>query len=559
MMKNNSIIKNLMKFIISIIALLILLETLLIVAYFIRNSKIDYIALPYVIGHDYGPIPPWAKDLRLLEPDKSLIWKNRPGVERKYIDIFTPVHSHGDRMSYIRSFFPSSPQNMAGAALWEISLNSDGFRDQEFPKEKPSSAFRIVCLGDSWTFGANVSLEDSYPRQLHRLLQREFPGAYFEVLNLGVLGYSSFQGLELLKKRALGLDPDLMILAFAMNDSSIAGYRDKDIPGSIEAVNLSKKVGNFLDKSETYKLLRYMALTLKYKPESISLQLKTVAESADKPEAAIDYKNMEPWIRVSPADYEKNILQMIEQAEKNNIGLILLYNQLSGDTGDVAGIGHLGIMSPYRKVLEDISRSSQLPLVDSSALISEERLKIEERLEYEKGLRPITASRSKTSEETEVIFRVDQGSNSVSKRIYISGTHLKLGNAEPNKVKMYDDGTHGDQRAGDRVWSYAAAFPPGTKIFYVYTNSGAEGKWEGLDVPYIRSVSVDSQRGENKIYLPIETFGKVYMQADSWHTNARGYKLIASALLEKIKHDEKFKSYIPRLEWSNRDEYNPGR
>jgi lysophospholipase L1-like esterase len=39
--------------------------------------------------------------------------------------------------------------------------------------------------------------------------------------------------------------------------------------------------------------------------------------------------------------------------------------------------------------------------------------------------------------------------------------------------------------------------------------------------------------------MPVETFGEVYMQADSWHTNAYGYELIAKALLEKIKQDEK--------------------
>ena len=544
MKKRDSVTKNLMKFIVFIIALLILIETLVRVAYFIRNSKIDYIALPYVIGHDYGPIPPWAKDLRILEPDKSLIWKNRPRVNRKYIDVFSPVYSHRERMSYIRNFFPSLPASAAGNSLWEISLNSDGFRDQEFLQEKPPSAFRIVCLGDSWTFGANVGLEDSYPRQLHRLLQKEFPGAGFEVLNLGVLGYSSFQGLELLKKKALDLEPDLLIWAFAMNDSSIAGYRDKDIPGSREDISFVKKVGNFLDKSEAFNLLRYVALTLKYSPESITRQLKTIAKSADTPEKAIDYKNLEPWIRVSPTDYEKNTLQMIDMAKKNNINPLLLYNQLSSDAGEVAGIGYLGIMSPYRKVLDDISGARDVPLVDSSVLISKARRIMEERLEAELGLRPIRVYRGNAPEEAEVIFRVYQGTHSVSKRIYIAGTHPALGNSEPNKIEMYDDGTHGDQREGDKVWSYAATFSPATNIFYVYTNSGEEGKWEGLDVPYIRSFRMDSERDENKIYLRIETFGKVYMQADSWHTNARGYELIANALLEKIKHDEKFKRYI---------------
>ena len=74
---------------------------------------------------------------------------------------------------------------------------------------------------------------------------------------------------------------------------------------------------------------------------------------------------------------------------------------------------------------------------------------------------------------------------------------------------MYD-GTHGDQRAGDDIWSYSATFAPGTRLSYIYTNSGEEGKWEGLDVPHIhiRSFTVEAKIGEEKPYRPIESFGK---------------------------------------------------
>jgi hypothetical protein len=109
---------------------------------------------------------------------------------------------------------------------------------------------------------------------------------------------------------------------------------------------------------------------------------------------------------------------------------------------------------------------------------------------------------------------------------------------------MYDDGTHGDQMAGDRVWSYSATFAPGTKLSYIYTNSGEERKWEGLDVPYIRSFMVEAKNGEEKVYRPIESFGKIYMHADPWHTNAVGYELIATALLEVLKKNDRVKDYL---------------
>jgi hypothetical protein len=90
-------------------------------------------------------------------------------------------------------------------------------------------------------------------------------------------------------------------------------------------------------------------------------------------------------------------------------------------------------------------------------------------------------------------------------------------------------------------------FSPETQLFYVYTNSGNEGEWEGLDVPQIRSFQVIADNKQRAIYKPIESYGKIYMQADGWHTNAAGYELIAKAILEKLKEDEKVKRYLAEI------------
>jgi hypothetical protein len=116
----------------------------------------------------------------------------------------------------------------------------------------------------------------------------------------------------------------------------------------------------------------------------------------------------------------------------------------------------------------------------------------------------------------------------------IAGTDPQIGNVEPNVALMHDDGTGGDERAGDGVWSLAATFAPGTRLTYVYTNSGARGRWEGLDVPHLRGVVVPASADRAPVYLPIDTFGRVYMQADDWHTDATGYELIARAVADAI-------------------------
>jgi hypothetical protein len=134
-----------------------------------------------------------------------------------------------------------------------------------------------------------------------------------------------------------------------------------------------------------------------------------------------------------------------------------------------------------------------------------------------------------------VVFRVSHGNYPVPHAIAIAGTTRQLGDVAPNTVWMHDDGRDGDERARDGVWSLAATFDSGTRLSYVYTNSGTAGRWEGLDVPHIRSVTIPASSDGAPVYLPIETFGEVYLQADDWHTNAAGYDLIAHAVAEAIR------------------------
>ena len=67
-----------------------------------------------------------------------------------------------------------------------------------------------------------------------------------------------------------------------------------------------------------------------------------------------------------------------------------------------------------------------------------------------------------------------------------------LGNWVPNKVPMYDDGTHGDSVAGDGIWSIALALPywaakgsdPGVRIAYKFTyGSPGQGWTESEEFP----------------------------------------------------------------------------
>jgi hypothetical protein len=81
------------------------------------------------------------------------------------------------------------------------------------------------------------------------------------------------------------------------------------------------------------------------------------------------------------------------------------------------------------------------------------------------------------SELQEVLFVCDASAQSVPAAIFIAGGRPELGEWQPNLVRMYDDGTHGDRSAGDGLWSLRVKLPANTEVQYKYTNSGNPGQW----------------------------------------------------------------------------------
>ncbi len=44
-----------------------------------------------------------------------------------------------------------------------VAFDSEGFRKSDRPESSSGPVFRILCLGDSFTLGAEVAVDDSYP------------------------------------------------------------------------------------------------------------------------------------------------------------------------------------------------------------------------------------------------------------------------------------------------------------------------------------------------------------------------------------------------------------
>jgi len=109
-------------------------------------------------------------------------------------------------------------------ALYES--NAEGFRDREYQRPKPPGTFRIVVIGDSFTMGNGVAVEDAYPSQLERMLAARDDGLRYEVLNLGLAGANLERSVaQRLVAIGLDYDPDLIVYGSTPNDIEGPSYR----------------------------------------------------------------------------------------------------------------------------------------------------------------------------------------------------------------------------------------------------------------------------------------------------------------------------------------------
>ena len=146
----------------------------------------------------------------IFEGDPLLLWRLKPNLDHRYWD-FTVV-----------------------------STNAQHFRADYPTGAKPAGTFRIVCLGDSVTFGYRVPPVwperptdynpewQPYPMLLEKELRKANPNRSIEVFPMAVPGYTSHQGLAWLRRDIDYLKPDVVIASFGWNDVSASDVPDRE-------------------------------------------------------------------------------------------------------------------------------------------------------------------------------------------------------------------------------------------------------------------------------------------------------------------------------------------
>ncbi len=137
------------------------------------------------------PPEPYIDNAVLYRPSPTRLYELRPGVDA-----------------------------LVGRKATHIHINAAGQRDdRDLPTEKRPGVFRVVVVGDSFSFGGKVPVERTFSPSLERALGAFDRSRHYQALNLAVPGYNTEQEMLSLKESGLAYHPDLVIVSFVMNDA----------------------------------------------------------------------------------------------------------------------------------------------------------------------------------------------------------------------------------------------------------------------------------------------------------------------------------------------------
>jgi hypothetical protein len=207
-----------------------------------------------------------------------------------------------------KTFLPHAFVSHVQRPHWIPAVNSRGFVNREFQREKPPGTKRIACLGASTTM--------TYPRLLETMLLESCRDP-IEVLNFGVPAWTTAESLVNLTLHGQDYAPDIVIVHHAVNDllpRVAPGYRSDyshwRVPFRFHTSEFTRAVGPY---SRFYCYLLWKRGMRQF---DVSLCMSrpitnymTTPDGGLLPETAFGYvRNIETIVRLSRAIGAKPLL-----------------------------------------------------------------------------------------------------------------------------------------------------------------------------------------------------------------------------------------------------------
>lgn len=222
-------------------------------------------------------------------------------------------------------------------------FSSQRFKGPLVAVPKPASVVRVMCYGDSLTDGPP---KGGWPTWLGSILEHQFPGRTCEVLNAGVAGYSSHQGLLRFLQEIDTYQPDLLITSFGWNDVAQAvGEADKDF------------------KIPPWPLVAGQRLLVRYRAYLVLMEyIRGLRPNAPATPAG------QTRPRVSREDYLANLDRFQREAQKRGVPILFMTRPHKLEPQVLAqNPGWRGLVPSYNDALREWARDRGAPLIDAQA------------------------------------------------------------------------------------------------------------------------------------------------------------------------------------------------
>jgi lysophospholipase L1-like esterase len=207
-------------------------------------------------------------------------------------------------------------------------------RHKGYPLSRSPNTFRIVVLGDSYTFGQGVEKDKTFPAALERLLNGMGANVKFEVVNLGFCGLNTMIEKQILSEyginpdtwspdpdyRGLAYQPDLVIVQYTLNDSSTSWrnpgqvksfddrFRTGEVVLRVNSGRYSLPLPDGVDKFFTMHSRLYLAVFSGYNQLLGMLGLREAGKGAIDATLSRYQDNFDGWIWMNQALQEMSAI-----------------------------------------------------------------------------------------------------------------------------------------------------------------------------------------------------------------------------------------------------------
>ncbi|MCZ6800497.1 MAG: SGNH/GDSL hydrolase family protein [Nitrospirae bacterium] len=276
-------------------------------------------------------------------------------LSKPFVDVMTwqePSDSLGFTMA-------PNFEGIGPVSSW-VKTNSQGVRDDvEHSWVKDPGTIRILGIGDSFTFGWGVSLEETFLKKLEHTL-KQMTGVEIETINAGVPQWDLNHYYVYLKNIGIRYSPDIIVLTYFFND--IPRSIQETIPADPEYQIGVRKKGGIFGFSYVFNFLKAQADHLRRKNKLARVDFLSTLE-ARRPELIQQSTRLllsnakQAQTRVS-FDILKTLLKKIQAiAQKNNSHLVVMF------VPDVAQT-HQPELQYINQVLASLTYEMHIPFAD---------------------------------------------------------------------------------------------------------------------------------------------------------------------------------------------------